>query len=318
MTADPHRTPDPPAQVAGFPLPAELARSTDPELCAWRAELPEIVSALLQAWSLTPLPPFEPGGSCSWVAPVRDRDGRELALKVTWTHDDGRDEAVGMQLWQEHGAARVLRSEVHGDTTVLLMEQVRPGTTLAASLPWPARDEVVASLLTRLWAAPVPDPVPLRPLAGMCERWAEEARRRLLPVGADHARLMLPRELIEQGLSLFAELPRTWDGPPRPLATDLHHENVLACDGPDGRRWVLIDPKPYVGDPHYDVLQHMLNDPERLSASPAAFGERMAQLTGLDTERVLRWLLARCVQETYQPDGATAIAAQRLAADGIA
>ena len=25
------------------------------------------------------------------------------------------------------------------------------------------------------------------------------------------------------------------------------------------RPWLLIDPKPYVGDPHYDVLQHLLN-----------------------------------------------------------
>jgi streptomycin 6-kinase len=61
--------------------------------------------------------------------------------------------------------------------------------------------------------------------------------------------------------------------------------------------WLLIDPKPYVGDPTYDALQHMLNCVERLQADPAGLTGRMADLLGLDAARLCRWLFARCVQE---------------------
>src|SRR5699024_5319682 len=104
-----------------------------------------------------------------------------------------------------------------------------------------------------------------------------------------------------------------------------HPGNVLAGEGegpavgpppPGGGRWVLIDPKPYLGDPHYDLLQHMLNDVERVVRDPSAFATRMAHLTGLDPERTRRWLLARCVQEAGVMAGA-APAALRLTADGV-
>ena len=81
-----------------------------------------------------------------------------------------------------------------------------------------------------------------------------------------------------------------------------------------GRRWLLIDPKPYVGDPHYDLLQHMLNDMDRLRSDPARFADRMADLAGLDRERTRQWLLARCVQEADEPGGLAEVAL-RLAAD---
>lgn len=79
------------------------------------------------------------------------------------------------------------------------------------------------------------------------------------------------------------------------LCTDLHAGNILAA-----RRapWLVIDPKPYVGDPAYDALQHMLNCDGRLSADPLALVRRMAALLGLDPGRLRMWLFARCVQES--------------------
>ena len=79
---------------------------------------------------------------------------------------------------------------------------------------------------------------------------------------------------------------------------------------------MLIDPKPHVGDAHYDVLQHMLNDPVRLRSDPVGFADRMAALTDLDPVRVRRWLLARCVQEA-RDGGETAPAALALSQAGV-
>lgn len=62
--------------------------------------------------------------------------------------------------------------------------------------------------------------------------------------------------------------------------------------------WLVIDPKPYVGDPTYDALQHLLNCEERLLGDPVALATRMAGLLDLEAERLLLWLFARCVVES--------------------
>ena len=90
--------------------------------------------------------------------------------------------------------------------------------------------------------------------------------------------------LAREGIALFRALP----GVRRPgnvlLCTDLHAENVLSAER---EPWLMIDPKPYVGDPTYDALQHLLNCYERLEADPLALVRRMADLLELDRERLL-------------------------------
>ena len=294
--------------IGGHPVPPRLAECTEPALAAWRERLPAAVAALLAQWGLTAEAPFLPGGSSAWVAPVRDADGDARVLKVAWAHDEARDEAAGLAAWQGRGAVTVHRHARDGETVALLLDRVRPGIPLAEQLTWPERDDVVAALARGLWRPPTElvgaeAAAGLRPLAQMCAWWADEAQRR-----ADAGCSPLPRDLVAQGLQLFRELPAQWDGEAVLLATDLHPGNVLssADEGTAvlGRRWVLIDPKPYVGDPHYDLLQHMLNDPARLRERPGAFAERMAGLAGLDPSRLRRWLLARCVQEAGVLEGA--------------
>jgi len=320
--------------IAGHPVPPRLAEGTDPGLIAWRARLPMLVEALLDRWDLRAEAPFLPGGSSAWVAPVRDAAGAERVLKVAWAHEESRDEAAGMAAWQGLGAARTHRHERRSETVALLLDRVRPGTPLAELLTWPERDEVVAQVARRLWKPPgelvgSEAAADFRPLSQMCAWWADEAQQRAdeaqrradeAQQRADEAEQRaetgpspLSRDLVEHGLRLFRELPAHWDGDAVLLATDLHPGNVLAASG---GAWVLIDPKPYVGDPHYDVLQHMFNDPDRLRTRPGAFAERMAALAGLDPHRLRRWLFARCVQESGELDAA-AEAALTLAAEGV-
>jgi streptomycin 6-kinase len=67
------------------------------------------------------------------------------------------------------------------------------------------------------------------------------------------------------------------------LATDLHAGNVLRAKR---EPWLVIDPKPFVGDPAYDATQHLLNCQARLSADPLGMVRRLADLPGADAERV--------------------------------
>jgi streptomycin 6-kinase len=278
--------------VAAVPIPVLLAESVAeegaPERVEWLARLPDVVAASAERWSLRVGAPFQPGGRVSWVAPAQDADGRDLVLKVGWTHDEGRDEAAGLRVWAGRGAVQVLDVHVDGPTTALLLERCVPGTTLTIARSEPEQDEVVAALLRRLWREP-PDGHPFRPLGQMCDWWADEFEADL----AEEPGALDPG-LARAGMELFRGLPRE-DVPPRMLVTDLHAENVLSAQR---EPWLVIDPKPYVGDPAYDVLQHMLNCRDRLSAEPRAFARRMAGLAGLDTGRVEQWLFARVVRES--------------------
>lgn len=194
-------------------------------------------------WALDVGAPFQPGGQVSWVAPARDAAGRDLVLKVGWTHEEGRDEAAGLRVWSGQGAVQVYESHVDGPTTALLLERCLPGTTAKSALAEPEQDVVVAGLLQRLWREPPPGH-PFRTLAGMCDWWADEFEADLAAEpGA------LDPGLARVGMELFRGLPRE-DVPPQLLVTDLHAENVLAAQR---EPWLVIDPKPYVGDPTYDV-----------------------------------------------------------------
>jgi streptomycin 6-kinase len=274
--------------VTGLPIPALLAEHSA-DRAGWLAALPATVAALAARWSLRLGPPFEPGGQCSWAAPA----GPGLVLKVGWTHDEARDEAAGLRASNGHGAVRLLAEHRDGDTTALLLERAVPGTPLLA-LPGPEQDVVLTGLVRRLWIDP---PAGFRPLREMCDAWAAGATPRLAH---------LDPGLVREGLALFHTLPRD-DVPAALLVTDLHAGNVLAA-----RRapWLVIDPKPYAGDPAFDVTQHLLNDPTRLTTDPHRFVRRVADLAGLDADRVTAWLLARCVVETGDwPYDLTAVAA---------
>ena len=277
--------------TARLRVPAHLQFWTDaggPARVTWLRALPDRVADLTARWGLELGEPFEPGGSCSWVAPGTDRDGRDIVLKVAWQHTEARDEAEGLAALRGHGAVEVFAFEhLADDTTAMLLERCRPGTVLRER-PEAEQHVVVTDLLRSVSAVALASNHPFRPLSVMVDDWVVRAEARL---AAEPGRL--DPGLARDGLALIRELSRT--GPAEVLLlTDLHASNVLA-----GRRlpWLLIDPKPYVGDPHYDVVQHLLNCEATLRADPIGLLTEVADRAGLDAERVRRWLLARCIEE---------------------
>jgi streptomycin 6-kinase len=289
--------------VEAFPLPANLVEDTRqnplPGRAEWLAGLPDTVGALADRWSLRLGAPYQPGGVCSWVAPARDATGRDLVLKVGWRHDESADEAAGLRVWAGRGAVRLYDEHVSDSTSALLLERCEPGTTLAQATPEPEQDVVVAGVLRQLWSAPV-DGHPFRPLQVMCDAWAAEFDDKLAAAPG-----VLDPGLARAGIDLFRSLPASADQQVV-LCTDLHAGNILAAQR---EPWLVIDPKPYVGDPTYDPLQHLLNCPERLAADPVGLATRMADLLDLDADRLVAWLFARCVQEAVDEPALRAVAA---------
>jgi streptomycin 6-kinase len=161
-------------------------------------------------------------------------------------------------LREEWGAANLPDFELPGNLVRQLELHEPPGSALPA---WVAELPSTVKQLARRWF--------LRP-----------GRPSRIDPGLARARSELSRSLpATTGRSVL-------------LCTDLHAGNVLAA-----RRepWLVIapvccpaapggpgidHPKPYLGDPAYDPLQHMLNCPDGLVADPAGFADRMTAAAG--------------------------------------
>ena len=264
-------------------LAERLASDPDPARLDWLARLPGVIAGLCGRWGLEPGDPFEPGGQCSWVAPARTTAGEPLVLKVGWSHPEATHEGAGLEFWDGNGVVLMHAREVIGDSIALLLERCVPGTALAEAAAEPDQDTVVCGLLAQLWREP-PAGHDFPSLQAMCADWADEYEQH-------QDRQRLDPGLERAGLELFRGLPAT-AGRQVLLATDLHAQNVLAAQR---EPWLVIDPKPHVGDPAYDPLQHMINC-GRLRSDPVGLGRRIAGILDLDAERLLLWLFARCVQ----------------------
>ena len=279
-------------------IPAPLAESCNtPERRAWLERLSDAVEGVCEAWSLRLGPPFDGDEvSAAWVAPVVRADGTVAMLKLGMPHFEAEHEIAGLRFWDGEPTVRLL--EADDELNAMLLERCEPGTHLRV-LPEPEQDVVIAGLLRRLWRVP-PEPHPFRPLAEMTAAWAAETR-------AEPAAGIDPG-LVREGLRLFEELPGTAPAEVL-LATDLHAGNVLrAAREP----WVVIDPKPFVGDPAYDASQHLVNC-ERLTVDPRALVARLADLLEVDRERVRLWTFARCALRLAHARADELLVAQALA-----
>ena len=265
-------------------IPQRLAAACreTPERTSWLDCLPDTLQGLQHRWSLTLHAPFDGvDGTCSYVAAVQRADGTPAVLKVGMPHMEGEHEIYGLRFWNGDPTVRLLMAD--HNLNAMLLERCEPGTSLRALPEWD-QDVVVSGLLRRLWSSPSRHH-PFRPLSALMASWSEQTLAR-----ADD---WPDAGLVREGLRLFEQLPRS---APREalLATDLHAGNVLRAER---EPWLVIDPKPFVGDPAYDATQHLLNCQERLLSDPHGTIRRFADLLGVDHDRVRWWTFARAAAE---------------------
>lgn len=266
------------------------------ERVAWLNGLPDKVRTLQDRWSLTVHDAFDHDDvSCAWVAPVIAAHGTPAVLKLGMPHMEAQHELYGLRFWDGDGTVRVLQADEN--LGAMLLERCQPGTALRR-LPEAEQDLVIARLLGRLWR-PVSASHPFRPLSVLTDLWRDETLA-AIEQWPDPG-------LVREGLRLFKYLSMT-DVKEALLATDLHAGNVLRSER---EPWLVIDPKPFVGDPAYDATQHLLNCDVRLRADPRGTIQRIADLLGVDDERVRLWTFARAAAEPrddWNDEGLTAIA----------
>jgi streptomycin 6-kinase len=255
-----------------------------PQRKAWMIGLHVLLEELESRWSLRVGEPFDHAGSCSWVAPATRANGESAVLKLAMPHMEGQDEISGLAFWNGTGTVKLLEADL--ESGAMLLERCLPGTTLHSE-PETRQDEVVANLLKRIWSLTrnQSDLLGFRPLSLMIELWCGEtiAQRHLWPDTA----------LVDEGLRAFKELVE-----PAPtdvlLATDLHAGNVLRSQR---EPWLVIDPKPFIGDRAYDPVQYLMNCETRLHRDPIELVRRVADLTEVYAERLRLWMFARAAAD---------------------
>lgn len=254
---------------------------------AWVDGLPEVVAELVARWRLRlEAPRGYGGGTHSLVVAVARAGGGPAVLKVPVQDEENRAEAAALRLYAGDGA--VLLYEADTASGALLLERLDP---CAALIDHPDRDmaiDVACALLRRLRRpAPAGHPFPL--VLELVRGWSR---------AIDAARTRHGRPLLS------GPAERATEAALEALATPARGEVLVNRDGHLGnivaaRRepWLLIDPKPLVGEPAFDA-GWLLIDLVRATPTPEA-GERLVgrvgEGLGVDPERARAWALLRAV-----------------------
>ncbi len=245
----------------------------------WLEGLPRLVDELVEEWALSPDgPPTHGYGAL--VVPVRTTGGRPAVLKVGWPHPEAEHEHLALKRWAGDGAVELLRADPK--RFALLLERLHPEDL---SDLWDVEAcAVVAGFYSRLHVPALPQ---LRTLSSYVEGWTRDLAA--LPVSAP-----VPHRLVQQAVSIGRGFVGDGATDGSVIHGDLHYENVL---GADREPWLVIDPKPVSGDPHYEVAPLLFNRFEEL-AGDVRRGTRarfhaVVDAAGLDEDRARDWVVFR-------------------------
>lgn len=285
---------------AVIPIPADLQRRyrNSTERRAWLADLPDLIDASLQQWSLRVdlAPGQEPwNGSAGIVVPVTDDGGQPAVLKVAFPSDETRLEPLALSLWDGQGAVRLLHS--NRERCAMVLERLDAERWLQ-SVPMPEAISVWGGLVRRLSIVPDerPEWAALPHIAQTAERWSDD-----LP--ADWERLGQPFErwLLEAALEVCQTRGAVGrrSGQDVLVHSDVHYMNVLARPGRGD--YAAIDPQPSIGEAEFAVAPCLWNRiPDLPRADPEdALWARCSDLcdaAGLDFEVARQWSVVREVE----------------------
>ena len=257
-----------------------------PDWARWVERLPGRLASLLEEWELTP-DGWPMHGYCSIVVPVRTSAGETAVLKVAFDVDEESEhEHLALRHWGGRGAVRLLRADPH--RRALLLERLHHEDL--TGLPDLEACEVVAALYPRLHLPALPQ---LLTVTSYVERWS--AALATMPRNAP-----IPRRMVEQALSLARDLVADPASTGVIVHGDLHYLNVLAADR---EPWLVIDPKPMSGDPHFELAPMLWNRMDELGDAVRTGIRRrfhtLVDAAGLDEARARDWVILRMVLNAH-------------------
>lgn len=245
---------------------------------AWLDRLPGLLAAAMDRFDLTDFGrPFD-GGNVSLVLPV-NREGTDAVLKLQFVDDETRHEADALALWNGKGAIRLLDHEPA--LGALLLERCQPGDLLADSR---GIDHlaVLSDLLQHLL---LPAGEPFNKLTDKARHWVASLKRDWLKAGKP-----CDKHLVEIAMSSLTDLIAD-ETKTVLLHQDLHGHNVLSAER---NPWLVIDPKPLVGDPAFSLSPIVRSAELGHSKSQALYRlDRLSEELDLDRERARLWTIGQ-------------------------
>jgi streptomycin 6-kinase len=264
-------------------------RGLGPDWAAWLDGLPRLFAEVLDAWELTRVGDELWHGFCSLVAPVVTAEGERAVLKVSFQGDEESvHEGLALQHWHGDGTVRLLRADPH--RRALLLERLERRDLTGV---WDLEAcEIVAGLYPKIHLPALPH---LATLTSYVARWLDD-------LAGQPGDIPIPPRHREQALALGRDLVGDAASTGRIIHGDLHYENVLAAPpelGPDRGEWLVIDPKPMSGDPHYEPAPMLWNRYDELAGDVRNGVRRrfhtLVDHAGLDEERARAWVVVRMV-----------------------
>jgi streptomycin 6-kinase len=257
-----------------------------PDWARWVERLPGRLASLLEEWELTP-DGWSMHGYCSIVVPVRTSVGESAVLKVGFDVDEESEhEYLVLRHWGGRGAVHLLRADPR--RRAMLLERLHHEDL--TGLPDLEACEVVAALYPRLHLPALPQ---LLTVTSYVERWS--AALATMPRNAP-----IPRRMVEQALSLARDLVADPASTGVIVHGDLHYLNVLAADR---EPWLVIDPKPMSGDPHFELAPMLWNRMDELGDAVRTGVRRrfhtLVDAAGLDEARARDWVIVRMVLNAH-------------------
>ncbi|MEV0319835.1 aminoglycoside phosphotransferase family protein [Streptomyces sp. NPDC050658] len=275
--------------VAVQPLVRQKAESLGPAGEAWLARLPGLVADMERRWSIAVGSPL-PGGSTSYVARARARDGRDAVLKLALPDDGFAAQVRALRYAEGRGYAQLLAHDL--DRHAMLLEAL--GTPMDRLGLSPRRQlDTLCAMLRQAWRPPRPEEKAVDPAQEKARALGELVRRLWESLGRPCS-----ERVVAQALE-FAERRAAAFDPERCVVVhgDPHPGNALRTPVPRAGAaagFVFVDPDGFLAEPAYDLgvvlrdwcAELLDGDAPTLARSYCAL---LAERTGIEARAIWEW-----------------------------
>lgn len=244
----------------------------------WLNELPTILANLIEQYDLSQL---EPVTNMNFNYVVRGfLNEKPIIVKLGLNTRALSKEAQCLKAFEAHVAPKVI---VNKDN-MIIMEQAVPGTTLKTHFPLREIEatNILFHVIKSLHTAKIPIDHNFYHVKDLLKTLDKE--------------LDIPNNFLNKARKLRDKLLNTSTKEVL-LHGDLHHDNILN----NGRDWMVIDPKGFIGDPAFEPAAYLCNPiPDLLQENnpKQIIIDRIklcAKNLNLDEQRIHDWFYAKSV-----------------------
>lgn len=248
----------------------------------WADDFHHSLQQVTKAWGLTLRKPFS-NLSFNFVAPVLCPERGEAVLKFGFPHEAFANECHALHYFGGTSAVNIFQSDPSAGK--MLLEYIKPGTSLQSVKDDDRATEIAAATMQSLWKNVEANHVfpSVRDWLGAFQSLRARFQGSTGP---------LCSHVFGLAEAVAAELLDSM-GEPVLLHGDLHHDNIILARD---RGWIVIDPKGVTGEREYEVGALLRNPDHEIYTKN--FDRRIAILEavlGFDRQRMIRWCFVQAV-----------------------